>query len=524
MLNPLRLLQQRFRRIARTRGAAVSHAVGDRPFVTGIAGTLIATAMAGLTVATLYSGRNDALSHARETSANVVSLVSSDLARNVEIYDLSLQEIVRRAQEPTVWKLPDELRRTVLFDRATTAAYLGGAYVLDAHGKIVTSQDGTTGGLVKFDDRDYFQVHQHNPHVGLYISHPFRSRLRNQQLSIALTRRINAPDGSFAGLALIAIRIEYLQGLLDKVGTGDEGATFITLEDGTMLARKPFSEAALNFNLSRFPLYTSAVTSMSGSFIALSPYDHVRRMFSYARVPGTALFVTVAPAIDDVLAPWRLRSAIAGGLTFMLGAVLVLVCWMLAFALRDKVRAQARLSELAATDPLTKLSNRRTLDRHLDADWHRARRNGGLLSVLFIDIDHFKRFNDTYGHAAGDEVLIAVSECIAAVARRSVDVAARYGGEEFAVVLPDTSANGAANAAEKIRKTIQAMRIAHLPGEHGAVTVSVGCATCKPADGGNGAELVAAADTQLYAAKSAGRNQVKSVDWTQAHGKPSMQA
>jgi diguanylate cyclase (GGDEF)-like protein len=512
VFNPLLVLRQWFRHLARKRGAAVSQAVGNRPFLTGIAGTLIATAMAGLTLATLYSGRTDALNHARETSANLVSLISSDLARNVEIYDLSLQEIVHRSQEPTVWHLPDDLRRTVLFDRATLAAYLGGAYVVDEHGVLKATQEGPVNKNVRFDDRDYFVVHQRNPSAGLFVSHPFRSRLRERELSFALSRRIDARDGSFAGVALLAVRIAYLQRLLDKVNTGRDGTAFILLEDGTVLARKPYAEAIIGVDVDRYPQYQVVHSGTAGSFIDDSPIDHVRRIYSYAHVPDTPLVVIVAPALDDVLAPWRKRSAVAGALTFTLGAVVVLVCWMLAFALRDKVRAQTRLAELAATDPLTRLSNRRTLDRHLDEEWRRARRNGAVLSVLFIDIDHFKRFNDTYGHAAGDEVLTAVADCIASVARRSIDVVARYGGEEFAVVLPDLGASAAANSAEKVRRGVEALRIRQLP----AVTVSVGCATGRPADGRNAQELLAAADAQLYTAKAAGRNQVQGVDWTQA--------
>ncbi|WP_109480241.1 diguanylate cyclase [Paraburkholderia sp. C35] len=511
MLNPLLVLRQRFRHIARQRGAAVSQAVGNRPFLTGIAGTLIATAMAGLTLATLYSGRTDALNHARETSANLVSLISSDLARNVEIYDLSLQEIVHRSQEPTVWRLPDELRRTVLFDRATLAAYLGGAYVIDEHGVLKATQEGPIDKTMRFGDRDYFLAHQQRPNAGLFISHPFRSRLRERELSFALSRRIDARDGSFAGVALLAVRIAYLQRLLDKVNTGRDGTALILLEDGTVLARKPYAEGVIGEDVHRFQDYATVHIGTAGSYISESPIDHVRRIFSYAHVPDTPLVVIVAPALDDVLAPWRKRSAIAGGLTFTLGAVVVLVCWTLAFTLRDKVRAQTRLAELAATDPLTHLSNRRTLDRNLDEEWRRARRNGALLSVLFIDIDHFKRFNDTYGHAAGDEVLTAVADCIASVARRSIDVVARYGGEEFAVVLPDMGAAAAVNTAEKVRRVVEALRIRQLP----SVTVSVGCATGRPADGRNAPELIAAADAQLYEAKGAGRNNVKSIDWTQ---------
>jgi len=511
--NPLLVMRHRLWQIARKRGAALSQTVGNRPLLTGIAGTLIAAAMAGLTLATLYAGRTDALDHARETSANLVSLISSDLERNVEIYDLSLQEIVYRAQEPTVWRLPDAMRRTVLFDRATLAAHLGGAYVIDKHGVLKATQQGPVNRDVSFDDRDFFIAHQRDPRTGLFVSHPYRSRLRDNELTFALSRRIDAPDGSFAGIAVLAVRIDYLQRLLDRVNTGRMGTAFILRDDGVMLARKPFVESTIGVDTKQYALPMVSAGS-AGSYIGESSIDHVRRIFSYAHVPGVPLVVIVAPAVDDVLAQWRRRSAIAGGLTLMLGAVVVLVCWTLVFTLRDKVRAQARFAELAATDPLTRLSNRRTLDRHLDEEWRRARRTGAPLSALFIDIDHFKRFNDTYGHAAGDEVLAAVADCIASVARRSIDVVARYGGEEFAVVLPDTMPAPAASVAEKIRLIVEALHSGAQARDYGTVTVSVGCATCRPADGGNAHDLLAAADEQLYAAKAAGRNQVKSVDRT----------
>ncbi len=501
-------LRRRWRKAVRRCAAALTQAVGRHPFLAGIAGTAVATAMASLTFLTLYDGRADALLHAHETSENLVSLVSSDLARNVEIYDLSLHSMVDGAQNPQTWKLPTELRQAVLFDRATTAAYLGGAYVLDAGGRVIASQRDELDPSVRLDDRDYFVAQQRNPDVGLFVSHPFRSRLRGGNLSIGLTRRINGPDGAFAGVALLAIRIEYFQHLLDKINTGKAGSVFIVLDDGTLLARKPYTEEAIGSSIAKSPTFMLMASRAEGSYVAKSAVDGVRRIFTYAHVPSTPLIAVVAPAEEDVFAEWRRRSLLAGGLTLALGAVFVLVSWLLAFTLQGKVEAQAELVRLAATDPLTGLSNRRVLDNRLDEEWLRARRNGSAMSVLFVDVDYFKKFNDTYGHAAGDEVLIAVAECIASVVRRSVDLEARYGGEEFAVVLPETSAQGALVIAEKIRKKVQAISVFYEPDAQGSVTVSVGCATCLPAQGGSVSGLMAQADAQLYVAKSAGRNRV----------------
>jgi hypothetical protein len=366
-------LRRRWRKAVRKCVAVVTQAVGRHPFLAGIAGTAVAMAMASLTFLTLYDGRADALLHAHETSENLVSLISSDLARNVEIYDLSLHSMVDGAQNPQTWQLPAALRQSVLFDRATTAAYLGGAYVLDASGRVVASQKGELNPAVRLDDRDYFVAQQRNPYVGLFVSHPFRSRLRGGNLSIGLTRRINGPDGAFAGVALLAIRIEYFQRLLDKINTGKAGSVFIALDDGTLLARKPYTVEQIGTSIAKSPTFQRMASQAEGSYVANSAVDGVLRIFTFAHVPSTPLIAVVAPSVDEVFAEWRRRSLVAGGLTLALGTVFVVVAWLLAFTLQDKVAAQAELVRLAATDPLTGLSNRRVLDSRLDEEWLRCR-------------------------------------------------------------------------------------------------------------------------------------------------------
>ncbi len=194
-------------------------------------------------------------------------------------------------------------------------------------------------------------------------------------------------------------------------------------------------------------------------------------------------------------------------------------------ALRDateRVTAELKLNEaleqmaqMASTDGLTGLANRRHLDEVADREWRRCARDRRPLSVLMLDVDHFKLFNDRYGHLVGDACLRTVAAMLAAAARRPADLAARYGGEEFLLLMPHTDRNGAQCVAEQIRKTVMNLAIPHADRPApGVVTVSIGVATVLPADPESDlktvGDLVAAADRQLYRAKSDGRNRVAS--------------
>jgi diguanylate cyclase (GGDEF)-like protein/PAS domain S-box-containing protein len=186
----------------------------------------------------------------------------------------------------------------------------------------------------------------------------------------------------------------------------------------------------------------------------------------------------------------------------------------------DRKTAELKLNEaleqmerMAATDGLTGLANRRRFDRVADEEWRRCGREDRPLSLLLLDADHFKLFNDRYGHLAGDGCLRVIGSQLSAAARRPGDLAARYGGEEFLLLLPQTDRAGALCVAEVVHKLVLDLAIAHEgnPGP-GVVTVSIGVATAWPRDPGSGPKnvsaLLAAADTALYQAKSGGRNRV----------------
>ncbi len=487
----------------------MANLLSRHPLLAGVAGTAVAVLMAGLSIATLYQGRQEALNHAHETSANLVAIISGDIARNVEIYDLSLQAMVDGVQDPAVMTLAPDLRRRMLFDRATTAAYIGGAYVIDANGKVVMSGSGASAPPATFADREYFYVHQRNPSAGVFFSHPYLTGPGSSNAAIGMSRRINAPDGSFGGIALLTVNIAYFRSLLEKVDIGEKGSVFIVRQDGAMIARKPFSQDDLRRSVASSSTFPFMANTTSGSYVTDSSVDGVRRLYTFAHVAGTPFIVGVAPAEEDVLGPWRMRSSVVGMLTLLFGLSFIAVSWLLAMSLRERARAQEELVRLAGTDALTGLPNRRAFDERMDEEWRRARRSNTSLSVLFIDVDYFKAYNDTYGHALGDDALAAVAECIAGSVRRPGDVPARYGGEEFVVLLPDTPIDGALHIAESIRTRMEARGIAHRGSLLGRLTVSIGCATASPPGLGGAFALLSAADQQLYEAKAAGRDCVR---------------
>ncbi|MBT9516619.1 MAG: diguanylate cyclase [Methyloversatilis discipulorum] len=171
--------------------------------------------------------------------------------------------------------------------------------------------------------------------------------------------------------------------------------------------------------------------------------------------------------------------------------------------------ANQELTRLTSLDGLTGLSNRRHFDETMLREWRRAARYKRPLSLVLVDVDHFKQYNDTYGHLAGDECLKTVASALQAVSRRPSDLVARYGGEEFALVLPETDLSGARSVAEGLCDAIRALQLPHAAAASGHVTISVGVASLMPGNGVGGPQnLIAEADLALYAAKSGGRDRV----------------
>ncbi len=177
-------------------------------------------------------------------------------------------------------------------------------------------------------------------------------------------------------------------------------------------------------------------------------------------------------------------------------------------------QAQDELQRLATRDGLTSVANRRSFDDTLNTEWRRASRESRALSLLMIDVDYFKRYNDTFGHQGGDDCLRRVAEAMTRVVKRASDSVARYGGEEFAILMPATEPEGALIVAERIRAAVEALDLPHPASDVAPhVTVSIGVASMAASNTSElPAKLIASADAALYRAKHAGRNRAVLAD------------
>jgi diguanylate cyclase (GGDEF)-like protein len=183
----------------------------------------------------------------------------------------------------------------------------------------------------------------------------------------------------------------------------------------------------------------------------------------------------------------------------------------------ELAEANAKLLVLSVTDAMTGIANRRRFDEALADEWSRARRSGRPLTLLLLDVDFFKQYNDQYGHFDGDECLRAVAQVLVDNALRTSDLVARYGGEEFALIAPDTDEAGALCVAENIRLALESLRMPHARSPFGVVTASLGVAALRVSAQCSVTTLIKMADEALYHAKQSGRNQVV-VGRTKAQG------
>ena len=462
-----------------------------------------------IVVSLLVREREDASDAASRAAANIVRLIDADVERNAELYDTALLGMINAWQHPDLQSIAPDLRQMVLFDRSTAARYKGDLLLLDADGNVLADSTSVSPRPLNLSDRPNFQAHKNDPSLDMKVGEPFKSEWGFKDWCISFSRRIPSEDGAFVGVVSAAMRLVYFKQLFSTLDVGPDSHVTLLNTDGIVLARQPEVQGqdTVGHSFLKSPNYHKVVDDGEGSFVSLSTIDGKERLYTFSHVAHLPLIVVIGQSTREVFAVWQRSVLLVGSATGLLCAGIIWLTALLRRELHLRRRAERELEQRAATDVLTGLANRRRLDEVLATEWARAQRTGELLSLLMIDIDSFKAFNDRHGHNGGDEALRSVASTIAATLGRPGDFVGRYGGEEFVAVLPGTDTAGALAVAETIRAAVNAM--APFASDTDPVTVSIGLATRRIAPTDTTQAFFSAADGALYRAKNNGRNRTE---------------
>lgn len=486
---------------------------------------LVCVAIAGMHAWQSWNSRAVDLKNARTYSGNIAKALAQHAYDSVQAIDGLLLDVSDRIavlglgsplvtdMKPVLHRISEEMPQIV------------GLVVLDELGNRVVDSYETQAANANSGDRPYFTYHRDHPGSGLLVGKALFGRGSGRWI-VPVSRRINHRDGSFAGVVLASMDLDYFTRLYGTFDIGRKGSIGLLLRDGTLLTRWPYEEKFINTSFADSTIFRELLPlSPSGTYANTSRLDGVQRLLSYEKVQKYPLVVTVALAQEQVLAKWRQETIIYSGGVLVLLVMIASFGWRLIGQIELRVQAERKalqakdelqelndtLEKMAHQDGLTGLSNRRHFDEMLEKEYRRATRGSGPLSLVLIDVDFFKQYNDIYGHQAGDECLRQIGRVLKDMQRRPADMAVRYGGEEMLMLLPGTDAEGAAVMAERIRAGIQALAIAHRGNPVGVVTVSAGVNTISPDQQliPPMEALVGRADAALYEAKHGGRNQVR---------------
>ena len=483
-----------------------------------ILGIAIAIAMLASAGFLLLEDRRDTWRAAERAGANLVATLDRDLARNIRALDLSLHRATHALADPAFAQASPEVRAMALFDQALTADPMGVVIVADAQGTILTRSDGPGLDEISLATRDFFRAHSENPaaDTGLYVSHPYRSQSRGGIPTLALSRRIPAPDGSFAGIVAAGLNLAYLEDTLAQLDLGPEGSVFLLHTDGPLLARHPVrqEEIGRDFNASRVARQI-ATGGPEGRFIATSAIDGEERLYTYRRIEDLPLAVAVSLPTSEIEAPWWRKLRRLGTLTASLCTALILLS--LAFR-REMMKRQAteralraaaaELAALTTTDELTGLPNQARFAEALARESRRAARTGRPIALLRLAVDAFPGFAERHGRAAADDALRRIGETLRRATRQPGDLAARGAKENFALLLPETDAAAARQLAHALRAAAEALAIPDATSPLGYLTISIGWAAAHLTPEDPPHSLEDAAEAALRRAQSVGGNTV----------------
>lgn len=393
---------------------------------------------------------------------------------------------------------------------------ISGLVIADRNGDwIVNSAQLPNPGRTS-KDRTYFAFHQSHESLRTYINGPTTNG-ETSDLILTVSRRINMADGSFGGVMVATIDLKYFTAFYSNFDVGSDGAMMLVMDNGGVLIRHPPTNALGGRSLegAGIPSDYSTQTYFDSGHIQSAKITNIHHLVDFP------IFVAVALSADEVLAEWK-TAAIFHVLGLLALTLLVTIFGMkLTNEIRMRIEAETKateeklyieslnrmLSDLAMRDELTGLANRRCFNEEIIKELRRAVRKHEPFSLIMLDVDHFKGYNDTYGHLAGDECLRKIAATIRSMESRQGDLVARYGGEEIVIMLPNCARENAIKIAEEILQKIRLLKIPHATNPLGIVTLSAGVGVLESVEQSDSPnKIIARADKALYLAKSGGRN------------------
>ncbi|WP_223432064.1 GGDEF domain-containing protein [Pseudomonas sp. GL-B-26] len=474
---------------------------------------VVCLSLCGLLYLQLEQSRRHDLALAQVASSNLTRAMAQQAEDTFMQADLVLTSLADWIQADG-FGTPQKPHLQKIFARRVQALnQLHGILLFDQKGQWIVSSFENLPRGPGVSDREYFKFHQQNVSSLAHIGPAIRSR-ENGEWIIPISKRVNDKNGNFQGVLLAGIKMAYFDQFFKSFSIDDNGSMFLGLTDGTLLARRPFVESLIGTSLAKSEIFEKLLPNApSGNAMFSSLVDGVVRLYGYRQLDAYPLVVSAASSRDSILKDWNdtaFRSTVIVALV-VLGVGLF--GWMFLYQVRvgeqveaDLRKAKEALKLIATHDSLTGLGNRRLFEGALDIEFGRGARQSSSLSLIMLDIDYFKRYNDAYGHVAGDHCLAEVARAVKGCCHRKADLAVRYGGEEFAVLLPDTDIHGAMVIAEQIRRSVMDKNIIHSGSPTGFVTVSLGCYSFVPTGRDSMEVFIERADAALYQAKHSGRN------------------
>ncbi|MDR9862311.1 MULTISPECIES: sensor domain-containing diguanylate cyclase [Pseudomonas] len=467
----------------------------------------------GLLYLQLEQSRRQDLAVAQMASSNLTRAMAQQAEDTFLAADLVMTSLVDWIQDDGYGAAQRPRLQRTFARRVQQLGQLHGMFLFDKQGQwVITSFPDQPLGI-SVADREYFKFHQQNVSSVAHIGPAIRNREDGEWI-IPISKRVNDRAGNFQGVLLAGIKMAYFDQFFESFSLDDNGIMFLGLTDGTLLAHRPFDQSLIGTSLAQGEIYRKLLPSAAaGTAMINSVVDGVTRLYGYRQLVSYPLVVSAGTSRDTILKGWYERAFQSSVIVALVILGVGLFGWVFIHQVRGGERieknlrkAQRALEQIATHDSLTGLANRRLFERSLEIEFSRGARQVSPVSLIMLDIDFFKRYNDAYGHVAGDHCLTQVAQVLRSCCQRKSDLAVRYGGEEFAVLLPDTDINGALAIAGQIRRSVIDKHITHSGSPTGYLTVSLGCYSFIPTGNDDPEVFIQRADAALYQAKNAGRN------------------